>query len=95
MALALGKRPDSEFQTEMRGDLLGGVLVLQHTGVTYDRSASANALYPQNIPARPRPKKFRWSVYSVLRVGKSAGRFHASLDAGRQILTSPNRAMES
>jgi DUF1680 family protein len=57
VALALGKRPDSEFQTEMRSDLLGGVLVLQHTGVTYDRSASANALYPRYTGAAERTKK--------------------------------------
>jgi hypothetical protein len=47
VALRLGKRPDSEFQTEMKSDLLGGVLLLHHTGLSYERSASANTLYPR------------------------------------------------
>jgi DUF1680 family protein len=47
VALEVGKRPESEFQSEMKSDLLGGVLLLHHEGVTYDRGASANALYPR------------------------------------------------
>ena len=57
VALALGKRPDSEFQSEMKSDLLGGVLLLHHTGLSYDRNASANALYPKYTGAAERTKK--------------------------------------
>ena len=47
VALELGKRPDSAFQSEMKNDLLGGVLLLHHGGVSYERSGSANTLYPR------------------------------------------------
>jgi DUF1680 family protein len=47
VALELGKRPDSAFQSEMKNDLLGGVLLLHHGGMSYDRSGSANTLYPR------------------------------------------------
>ncbi|MGA7753995.1 MAG: glycoside hydrolase family 127 protein [Candidatus Sulfotelmatobacter sp.] len=57
VALALGKRPDSEFQSEMKSDVLGGVLLLHHTGITYERSDSANALYPRYTGASERTKK--------------------------------------
>lgn len=45
LAMEVGKRPDSEFQTEMKSDLLDGVLLLRHTGVSYERSAATNTLY--------------------------------------------------
>src|SRR4029077_380678 len=57
VALELGKRPGSEFQTEMKSDLLGGVLVLQHTGISYDRGTSANVLYPRYTGTNERAKK--------------------------------------
>src|SRR5580765_897739 len=44
VALELGKRPASEFQAETKSDLLGGVLLLHHTGVSYDRPTSLNTL---------------------------------------------------
>jgi DUF1680 family protein len=47
VGLELGKRPDSQFQTEMKSDLLGGILVLHHTGVVYDRNDSTGSLYPR------------------------------------------------
>jgi len=47
VSLELGKRPDSEFQIEMKSDLLGGVLLLRHSGVSYERSGSASTLYPR------------------------------------------------
>src|SRR5713101_2765870 len=34
-----------EFQSEFKSDLLGGVVVLHHTGVSYEGAASRNALY--------------------------------------------------
>jgi len=57
VAMELGKRPDTEFQSERRSDLLGGVLVLHHTGVSYERSASENALYPRYTGAPERTRK--------------------------------------
>ncbi len=57
VALELGKRPASEFQTEMKSDLLGGVLLLHHTGVSYERGTSANTLYPRYSGTNERTKK--------------------------------------
>ena len=57
VALQVGKRPDSEFQTEMKNDLLGGVLVLRHTGISYERNASENALYPRYTGEAEKTKK--------------------------------------
>jgi uncharacterized protein len=53
----LGKRPDSEFQGEMKSDLLGGVLLLHHSGVSYDRSGSATMLYPRYTGGMARTRK--------------------------------------
>ena len=57
VALEVGKRPDSEFQSEMKNDLLGGVLLLHHTGISYERNASENALYPRYTGAADKTKK--------------------------------------
>ena len=57
VALELGKRPDSEFQGEMKSDLLGGVLLLHHSGVSYDRSGSASMLYPRYTGGMARTRK--------------------------------------
>ncbi len=57
VALELGKRPDSEFQGEMKSDLLGGVLLLHHSGVSYDRSGSASMLYPRYAGGMVRTRK--------------------------------------
>jgi DUF1680 family protein len=45
LAVDLGQKPQADFQSEMKRDLLGGVVVLRHKGVAYDRDASRNALY--------------------------------------------------
>ena len=45
VALGLGRPPDAEFQSEFKGDLLDGVVVLHHTGVAYAEGVSRNALY--------------------------------------------------
>jgi uncharacterized protein len=57
VALELGKRPDSEFQSEMKNDLLGGVLLLHHTGVAYERTSTENALYPRYTGAADNTRK--------------------------------------
>jgi uncharacterized protein len=45
LAVSPGPKPEAQFQCEFKNDLLGGVVVLRHTGVAYDRTASRNALY--------------------------------------------------
>ena len=45
LAVEFGKRPQAQFQSELKNDLLGGVVVLHHNGVAYERASSANALY--------------------------------------------------
>jgi len=45
LAVSPGPAPDKQFQSELKNDLLGGVVVLRHSGVAYDQSASRNALY--------------------------------------------------
>jgi uncharacterized protein len=57
VALELGKGPQAEFQSEMKSDLLGGVLLLRHEGVSYERNASGNMLYPRYSGAAARTMK--------------------------------------
>ena len=45
VAVNPGRRPAEEFQPEFRGDLLGGMVVLHHTGAVYERGASEKILY--------------------------------------------------
>ncbi len=45
VAMDVGKRPASGFDQEMKNDLLGGVVVLHHSGIGYDRGGAANNLY--------------------------------------------------
>ena len=45
VALRVGKQPDSEFQTEYRGDLLDGVVVLHHPGFVAESGAAEKVLY--------------------------------------------------
>jgi uncharacterized protein len=47
VAMDPGKRPESEFQREMKSDLLGGVVLLHHAGVSFDGNGSTSALYPR------------------------------------------------
>ena len=62
LAVALGQKPQAQFQTEMKNDLLGGVVVLRHTGVAYERASSRNALYSRygggQAPSRRVPLTF-------------------------------------
>ena len=53
VALPVGSRPDSGFQTELKSDLLGGVLLLHHKGLSNGKSASTSALYPRYTGANP------------------------------------------
>lgn len=45
VAVSLGRKPAEQFQAEFRNDLLGGMVVLHHTGALYERGASEKALY--------------------------------------------------
>jgi DUF1680 family protein len=45
VAVNPGRQPAEQFQTEFKSDLLGGMVVLHHTGAVYERGASDKALY--------------------------------------------------
>jgi len=45
VALNLSSKSADQFQTKLESNLLGGVVVLQHAGVAYERDSSENALY--------------------------------------------------
>jgi DUF1680 family protein len=57
LAIELGKKPHSQFQSEFRNDLLGGVVVVRHTGVAYERAGTANPLYARYSGDEPRTRK--------------------------------------
>jgi DUF1680 family protein len=45
VAVNLGRRTVEPFQTEFKSDLLGGMVVLHHTGAVFERGASQKSLY--------------------------------------------------
>jgi DUF1680 family protein len=45
VAVNPGARPAEQFQAEFKSDLLGGMVVLRHTGAVYERGSSDNVLY--------------------------------------------------
>ena len=45
VAVSPGRQPSEQFQAEFRNDLLGGMVVLHHTGALYERGAAEKALY--------------------------------------------------
>src|SRR5579863_8606753 len=45
VAVNPGRRPAEQFQTEFKNDLLGGMVVLHHTGAVYERGSSETMLY--------------------------------------------------
>jgi uncharacterized protein len=47
VAVNPGRRPAEQFRSEFKNDLLGGMVVLHHTGAVYERGASENSLYSQ------------------------------------------------
>jgi DUF1680 family protein len=47
VALDLKQKPDSQFRSEFKQDLLGGVTVLHHEGLAFDESGSMSTLYPR------------------------------------------------
>jgi len=57
VAIDPGRRPADQFQAEFTSDLLGGMVVLHHTGAVYDRGQSENALYPRYVSGPVRTRK--------------------------------------
>lgn len=45
VAVNAGHRPADQFQAEVKSDLLGGMVVLHHTGAMYEREGSEKSLY--------------------------------------------------
>jgi DUF1680 family protein len=45
VALNVGQKSASQFENEYVKDLLGGMVVLRHKGLAYERAASSNSLY--------------------------------------------------
>jgi DUF1680 family protein len=45
VAVNVGRRTVEPFQTEFKSDLLGGMVVLHHTGAVFERGASQKSLY--------------------------------------------------
>jgi DUF1680 family protein len=45
VAVNPGRQAAEQFQTELKSDLLGGMVLLHHTGAVYERGASEKALY--------------------------------------------------
>jgi uncharacterized protein len=57
VALDLGTGSSEAFQSRTQADLLGGIVVLQHMGVAYERSAAENALYSRYSRKSPKTRK--------------------------------------
>ena len=57
VAVDLRRRPEAQFQSELRSDVLGGVVVLHHTGVAYERTASRDALYSRYSGQPPQTRR--------------------------------------
>ncbi len=45
VAVDLGHKSTAPFESEFRGDLLGGIVVLRHTGAAYEKTNSRDGLY--------------------------------------------------
>jgi DUF1680 family protein len=45
VAVNPGRQPGEQFHPEFRKDLLGGMVVLHHTGAVYERGTSEKKLY--------------------------------------------------
>ncbi|MFZ0957216.1 MAG: beta-L-arabinofuranosidase domain-containing protein [Candidatus Sulfotelmatobacter sp.] len=56
VAVNPGRHPAEQFQTEFKNDLLGGMVVLRHTGAVYERGSSEKTLYSR-YGGEPRTEK--------------------------------------
>ncbi len=57
VALNLGTASAESFQSQTQADLLGGVVVLHHLGVAYERTTAENALYSRYSGKPPKTRK--------------------------------------
>ena len=57
VAVDFGSNPGSHFQSDYRGDLLGGVLVLRHEGVAYERAKAESMLYSRYTGQSPKSRQ--------------------------------------
>jgi len=57
VALNLGTASGESFQSQTQADLLGGVVVLHHLGVAYERTTAENALYSRYSGKPPKTRK--------------------------------------
>ena len=80
VAVNPGPRPAEQFQTEFKSDLLGGMVVLHHTGAVYERGAvREDALLPLQRGIAEDTKSAA-HVHSILRMGQPASDFNAGLE---------------
>ena len=80
VAVNPGRHPAEQFQTEFKSDLLGGMVVLHHTGAVYERGPSEKTLYSR-YSREARNAEGSAHVHSLLRVGEPASHVHAGLES--------------
>jgi DUF1680 family protein len=56
VAIQLGRKPTADFKSEFKGDLLGGIIVLQHEGASFEYEGSHDALYSTYKSEAPKSK---------------------------------------
>jgi DUF1680 family protein len=56
VALDVGRKTTGEFRSEFKPDLLGGVVVLEHPGASFEYSEAHDALYSKYTPDTPKNK---------------------------------------
>jgi uncharacterized protein len=56
VAIQLGRKPTADFKSEFKGDLLGGIVVLQHEGASFEYEGSHDALYSTYKSEAPKSK---------------------------------------
>jgi DUF1680 family protein len=57
VSLDVRQKSPSQFQEEFRSDLLGGIVVLKHSGAVYEKSDSPAGLYYQYTSAAPKTRQ--------------------------------------
>ncbi len=57
LAVALGRNPSTQFESEFRSDILDGVMLLRHTGVSLERPSSGVPLYSRYSTERVSTKR--------------------------------------
>jgi hypothetical protein len=57
VALNVGQKPASQFESEYLKDMLGGMVVLRHKGVAYQRAETAAGLYSRYSSQPPKTRQ--------------------------------------